>query len=71
MNLLGTFTEAFFLLTKDLLQWFHDNYMSEKDHPNPYVAPMNYKTPELLPLLLLSQLGLTLLEMKVWLIINF
>ena len=23
--------------------------MSEKDHTNPYVAPMNYKTPELLP----------------------
>ena len=44
-----TFTDGYFLLTKDLLQWFHDNYMSEKDHTNPYVAPMNYKTPELLP----------------------
>ena len=44
-----TFTDRYFLLPKDLLQWFHDNYMSEKDHTNPYVAPMNYKTPELLP----------------------
>ena len=44
-----TFTDGYFLLTKDLLKWFHDNYMSEKDHTNPYVAPMNYKTPELLP----------------------
>ena len=46
-----TFTDGdgYFLLTKDLLQWFHDNYMTEEDHANPYVAPMQYKKPELLP----------------------
>ena len=44
-----TFTEGYFLLTKDLLRWFHDNYMTEEDHTNPYVAPMHYKTPERLP----------------------
>ena len=44
-----TFTDGYFLLTKDLLEWFRDNYLIEEDYTNPYVAPMQYKTPELLP----------------------
>ena len=46
---LKTFTDGYFLLTQELLDWFGDNYLDESDHENIYVAPLNYQKPNLLP----------------------
>ena len=44
-----TFTDGYFLLTKELLEWFGNNYIDESDYTNIYAAPMNYEKLNLLP----------------------
>ena len=44
-----TFTDGYFLLTKELLEWFGNNYLDESDYTNIYAAPMNYQKLNLVP----------------------
>ena len=52
-----TFTDGYFLLTKELLEWFGNNYLDESDHTNIYAAPMNYNKLEMLPPALIITAG--------------
>ena len=52
-----TFTDGYFLLTKELLEWFSNNYIDESDHTNIYAAPMNYQKLNLLPPALIITAG--------------
>ena len=52
-----TFTDGYFLLTKELLDWFGNNYLNESDHTNIYAAPMNYQKLNLLPPALIITAG--------------
>ena len=52
-----TFTDGYFLLTKDLLEWFGNNYLDESDHKNIYAAPMNYDKLEMVPPALIITAG--------------
>ncbi|MBT6073616.1 MAG: alpha/beta hydrolase [Gammaproteobacteria bacterium] len=45
---LKTLNEGYFL-TQAIMDWFGDNYLTEEDHDNIYVAPLKYETPEKLP----------------------
>jgi acetyl esterase len=46
---LKTFTDGYFLLTQELLDWFGNNYLTEDDYQNIYASPMQYQHPEKLP----------------------
>ena len=52
-----TFTDGYFLLTKELLEWFGNNYLDESDHTNIYAAPMNYDKLEMVPPALIITAG--------------
>jgi len=52
-----TFTDGYFLLTKELLEWFGNNYIDESDYTNIYAAPMNYEKLNLLPPALIITAG--------------
>jgi len=52
-----TFTDGYFLLTKELLEWFVNNYLDEKDYTNIYAAPMNYQKLDLVPPALIITAG--------------
>ena len=52
-----TFTDGYFLLTKELLEWFGNNYIDESDYTNIYAAPMNYEKLDLLPPALIITAG--------------
>ena len=52
-----TFTDGYFLLTKELLEWFGNNYIDEGDYTNIYAAPMNYEKLNLLPPALIITAG--------------
>ena len=52
-----TFTDGYFLLTKELLEWFGNNYLDESDHTNIFAAPMNYNKLEMLPPALIITAG--------------
>ena len=52
-----TFTDGYFLLTKELLEWFGNNYIDEADYTNIYAAPMNYEKLNLLPPALIITAG--------------
>ena len=52
-----TFTDGYFLLTKELLEWFGNNYLDESDHTNIYAAPMNYDKLDLVPPALIITAG--------------
>ena len=52
-----TFTDGYFLLTKELLEWFGNNYLDESDHTNIYAAPMNYDKLDMVPPALIITAG--------------
>jgi len=52
-----TFTNGYFLLTKELLEWFGNNYLDESDHTNIYAAPMNYDKLDMVPPALIITAG--------------
>ena len=52
-----TFTDGYFLLTKELLEWFGNNYIDEGDYTNIYAAPMNDEKLNLLPPALIITAG--------------
>ena len=52
-----TFTDGYFLLTKELLEWFGNNYLDESDHTNIYAAPMNYDKLGMVPPALIITAG--------------
>ena len=52
-----TFTDGYFLLTKELLEWFGNNYLDESDHTNIFAAPMNYNKLEMVPPALIITAG--------------
>ena len=52
-----TFTDGYFLLTKELLEWFGNNYLDESDHTNIYAAPMNYNKLDMVPPALIITAG--------------
>ena len=52
-----TFTDGYFLLTKELLEWFGNNYLDESDYTNIYAAPMNYDKLEMVPPALIITAG--------------
>lgn len=52
-----TFTDGYFLLTKELLEWFGNNYLDECDHTNIYAAPMNYDKLDMVPPALIITAG--------------
>ena len=52
-----TFTDGYFLLTKELLEWFGNNYLDESNHTNIYAAPMNYDKLEMVPPALIITAG--------------
>ena len=52
-----TFTDGYFLLTKELLEWFGSNYLDESDYTNIYAAPMNYEKLDLVPPALIITAG--------------
>jgi acetyl esterase len=52
-----TFTDGYFLLTKELLEWFGNNYLDKSDHTNIYAAPMNYDKLEMVPPALIITAG--------------
>jgi len=52
-----TFTDGYFLLTKELLEWFGNNYLDESDHTNIYAAPINYDKLEMVPPALIITAG--------------
>ena len=52
-----TFTDGYFLLTKELLEWFGSNYLDESDHTNIYAAPLNYQKLNLVPPALIITAG--------------
>ena len=52
-----TFTDGYFLLTKELLEWFGNNYLDESDHTNIYAAPMNYDKLDMVPSALIITAG--------------
>ena len=52
-----TFTDGYFLLTKELLEWFGNNYLDETDHTNIYAAPINYDKLEMVPPALIVTAG--------------
>ena len=51
------FTDGYFLLTKELLEWFGNNYLDESDHTNIYAAPMNYDKLDMVPPALIITAG--------------
>ena len=52
-----TFTDGYFLLTKELLEWFGNNYLDESDHTNIYAAPMIYDKLDMVPPALIITAG--------------
>ena len=52
-----TFTDGYFLLTKELLEWFGNNYLDESDHTNIYAAPINYDKLDMVPPALIITAG--------------
>ena len=52
-----TFTDGYFLLTRELLDWFGNNYLDGCDYTNIYAAPMNYQKLNLLPPALIITAG--------------
>jgi len=52
-----TFTDGYFLLTKELLEWFGNNYLDESDYTNIYAAPMNYDKLDMVPPALIITAG--------------
>jgi acetyl esterase len=52
-----TFTNGYFLLTKELLEWFGNNYLDESDYTNIYAAPMSYDKLDMVPPALIITAG--------------